>query len=124
MRFKSCLIRKTAVFLLLAFLHGLLAPALGMAGGHALRSDALALVCGEHAQHAHTDDAGLGQHSHSHDAFCLLCCCPSAPAEIAAGSRWLDIPAARFIPTARAESAPASAPFWHPALPRAPPALS
>jgi len=127
MKINAATQRPLALLLLLAFLHGVLAPVLGMAAGHAAVHTMLVPMCGEGTAFVEVEIDGNSDSSSDlfgHAGFCLLCCCPSPPAEIDVTSPWLTICAAHIKPAALADTPQTRTALWRPTLPRAPPSLS
>jgi len=116
--------RRLALWLLFSFLHSVLAPLVGIASGHdtALHS-LLTPMCGEAALVVEVTISDNQSLSSEHDGFCLLCGCPSTPAELDNPYAGLGFLAADSVP-ASADSALTHRSLWLPTLPRAPPAFS
>jgi len=116
--------RRLALWLLFSFLHSVLAPLAGIASGHdtALHS-LLTPMCGEATSIVEVKVSDNQPLSLEHDGFCLLCCCPSTPAELDDAYAGLGYLAADSAP-ASADTALTCISLWLPTLPRAPPAFS
>ena len=119
--------RWTSWLLLIAFLHGVLAPAVGqaMGGNDAARTIMLQLCSADGPRLAEVDlhDVGTGSDTSyptGHGGFCPLCVYPAAPPP--AGIAALQPAGLPSIPVSVPDdSAPRFATAWSPVHPRAPP---
>jgi len=116
--------RRLALWLLFSFLHSVLTPLMGIANGHDTALHGLLTpMCGEAASIVEVNISDNQPPSLEHDGFCLLCCCPSTPAELDNAYAGLGCLAADSVPAA-ANAALTRISLWLPVLPRAPPAFS
>jgi len=117
--------RRWVLWLLFSFLHSVLAPLMGITTGHDTALHGLLTpMCGKAASIVEVKTLTDNQPQPlEHDGFCLLCCCPSTPAELDNTYAGFSFLATDSVPTP-ADTALTCISLWLPSLPRAPPAFS